>query len=114
MRVIPGYIEENSPPGERAVFSSLQNSARSGAAIHSLDLAPYNNNRRTEIDFVIFIPEHGILCVEVKSQKNIYFDGERWQPHSITGSPFKQAMNARYAFYRRLKDRFQGRFNHIP
>lgn len=114
MRIIPAYIEENSPPGEVLVFSSLQNTNRNWVAIHSLDLSPYNNNRRTEVDFVIFIPEHGILCVEVKSQKDIYFDGERWQPDSIKYSPFKQAMNARFAFHRRLKDGFHGRFNHIP
>jgi hypothetical protein len=114
MKIIPGYIEENAPLGERLVFSSLQNSTTEWIALHSLDLAPFNNNRRTEIDFVVLMPQHGILCVEVKTQKNIYFDGSRWQPESIKGSPFKQALDARYAFRRRLEFHFKGRYNHVP
>ena len=113
MKMIPSYIEENSPPGERVVFSRLQNETRGWSVIHSLDLAPYNNNRRTEIDFVILIPEYGILCVEVKSQKNIFFDGSRWMPKSIKSSPFKQALDGRYSFRRRLIDRFP-KYRHIP
>ena len=70
--------------------------------LHSLDLSPWNRGLRTEIDFVIIVPDQGILCVEVKSQESITFDGERWQPASITRSPFKQAADGRYTFYRRL------------
>lgn len=112
--MIPDYIEEGSPPGEVMVFSKLQNSSKNWVAIHSLDLAPYNRNKRTEIDFVIIIPRYGILCVEVKSQKNIYFDGQCWQPRSIKRSPFKQALDARCAFYRRLKERMGGIYKNIP
>lgn len=114
MKLIPDYIEENTPPGERLVFSSLQNSTTGWVALHSLDLAPSNNNRRTEIDFVVLMPEHGILCVEVKSQKDIYFDGSRWQPESIKRSPFKQALDARFAFHRRLELHVGGKYKHVP
>ena len=112
--MIPDYIEENSPPGERMVFSRLQNSSKNWVAIHSLDLAPYNNNRRTELDFVVIIPKYGILCIEVKSHENIHFDGRRWQPNSIKRSPFKQSLDARYALYRRLKDRMGRTYGDIP
>jgi len=114
MRIIPSFIEDNSPPGERVVFASLQNSRKNWIAIHSLDLAPYNRNRRTEIDFVLVMPEYGVFCIEVKSQKDIFFDGERWQPKSIKGSPFKQALDARYAFRRRLMDRSKSKYGRIP
>jgi hypothetical protein len=59
--------------------------------------------RRTEIDFLVIVPDAGILCVEVKSHSDIYFDGECWHPLSIKRSPFKQALDARYAFLRRVK-----------
>lgn len=114
MRMIPSFIDDDSPPGERTTFSLLQNSTRNWVAIHSLDLSPDNFNRRTEIDFVLLIPERGIFCIEVKSQRNIYFDGSVWQPESIRKSPFKQALDGRYAFYRCLEKKLRGRFKHVP
>lgn len=106
MRMIPAYIDDLSPPGEKTVFSRLQSVSKDWVVIHSLDLAPYNDNKRTEIDFVIVVPDRGVLCVEVKSHRDIFFNGERWHPDSIKRSPFSQAMDARYAFRRRLVDRF--------
>ncbi len=114
MRIIPSYIEDKSPPGERLVFSGLQNSTKNWIAIHSLDLAPYNKNRRTEIDFVLIMPEHGIFCIEVKSQKKIFFDSVRWHPESIKNSPFKQALDARFAFRRRLIDKMKSKYKNFP
>lgn len=114
MRLIPSFIEDNSPPGERLLFSAFERSEKEWIVLHSLDLAPYNNNRRTEIDFIIIMPEKGIVCIEVKSQKDIAFVGDKWQPPSIKRSPFKQAMDARYALHRRLKDKFGERLAHIP
>lgn len=114
MNLIPAYIDDSSPPGEKVLFSSFECFEKEWTVIHSLDLAPYNKNRRTEIDFVVIIPEAGILCIEVKSQNSIFFDGNRWQPDSIKRSPFKQALDARYAFRRRLVDYFGVRFAHVP
>ena len=114
MRMIPGFIDDDTPPGERMVFASLQNSDNNGVAIHSLDLAPYNRSRRTEIDFLVIIPAYGILCIEVKSQRDIKFDGDRWYPETIKKSPFKQALDARYAFYRSLKRFLPQAYHEIP
>lgn len=113
MRMIPSFIDESAPLGEVAVFRKLESSRYDWVAIHSLDLAPYNSNRRTEIDFVILIPDCGILCVEVKSHREIGFDGSRWFPDSITKSPFRQAQDARFALRRRLVDRLSA-FAHVP
>jgi hypothetical protein len=101
-RMIPAYIDEDAPPGERAVFAYLAAGPADWVAIHSLDLSPFNRGRRTEVDFVVIVPDTGILCIEVKSQLSISFDGERWLPPEIKKSPFKQAADARYVFYRRL------------
>jgi len=81
--------------------------------LHSLDLAPWNRGLRTEIDFVVIVPDVGILCIEVKSHSEISFDGARWTPATITRSPFKQVADARYMFARRLGDVLR-EFRHVP
>ena len=53
------------------------------------------------------------LCIEVKSQENLSFDGYRWRPETITRSPFKQAIDGRYAFHRRLAE-LAPQFRHLP
>lgn len=102
MRMIPEFIDDSYPPGEVALFRKLENAQYDWTVIHSLDLAPSNYNRRTELDFVIVIPDTGILCVEVKSHTEIGFDGYSWYPESIKKSPFRQAQDARFSLRRRL------------
>jgi hypothetical protein len=101
------------PLGERAVFNMLAAGPENWVALHSLDLAPWNRGLRTEIDFVVMVPEAGILCIEVKSQDSIRFEDGRWTPPNIKRSPFKQASDGRYTFCRRLRD-LAPRFKHIP
>ncbi|AZD79037.1 nuclease-related domain-containing DEAD/DEAH box helicase [Pseudomonas chlororaphis] len=113
MRMIPGFIDESAPPGEVELYRKLESAQCSWIVIHSLDLAPSNHSRRTELDFVILIPDVGILCVEVKSHREIGFDGSRWYPESITKSPFRQAQDARFALRRRLVERL-ATFSQVP
>lgn len=113
MRMIPGFIDETSPPGEIDLYRKLESARCNWTVIHSLDLAPSNHNRRTELDFVIVIPDVGILCIEVKSHREIGFDGDHWYPESITKSPFRQAEDARYALRRRLVERL-AIFSQVP
>ncbi len=102
--LIPAFFDDQTPPGERDVFNMLADGPEDWVVLHSLDLAPWNRNLRTEIDFVIVVPDTGILCVEVKSHTNISYDGERWFPAEIRRSPFKQSADGRFTFYRRLRD----------
>lgn len=102
-RMRPNFIEDGSPPGEKVIFHRLQAVEGDWTVIHSLDVAPSNNNKRTEIDFLVIIPDLGLLCVEVKSHVRITFDGERWHPDSIKRSPFRQAEDAKHALIRRFK-----------
>jgi Nuclease-related domain/UvrD-like helicase C-terminal domain/Uncharacterized conserved protein (DUF2075) len=101
-RLIPSFMDDATPPGERDVFNLIASGPDDWVALHSLDLAPWNRQLRTEIDFVVLIPDVGILCLEVKSHEDIRFDGARWFPDSIKRSPFKQACDGRYALQRRL------------
>lgn len=95
-------MDDHTPPGERDVFNMIAFGPDDWVVIHSLDLAPWNRGLRTEMDFLVSIPDTGMLCIEVKSHENITFDGDRWYPESISRSPFKQASDCRHTFYRRL------------
>lgn len=112
-RLIPAFTDDRTPPGERDVFNLLVAGPDGWVAFHSLDLAPSNRGLRTEIDFVIVVPDTGILCAEVKSHETITFDGERWHPPTISRSPFKQASDGRHAFFRRLAD-LAPQLRHVP
>ncbi len=101
-RLIPSFTDDHTPPGEREVFNLIAGGPDDWVVLHSLDLAPWNRGLRTEIDFLVIVPDVGILCVEVKSHENLSFDGERWYPATISRSPFKQASDGRYTFHRRL------------
>jgi len=112
-RMIPSFVDEHAPPGERDVFNMLAAAPADWVVLHSLDLAPWNRGLRTEVDFVLIVPDTGVLCIEVKSQLDISFDGERWHPPEIKRSPFKQATDARFTFYRRIRE-LAPRYSSVP
>jgi len=112
-RLIPSFMDDLTPPGERDVFNMLAAGPDEWVALHSLDLAPWNRGLRTEIDFVVIVPDTGILCIEVKSHENIAFEDDRWYPPQIKRSPFKQASDGRHTFYRRLRE-LAPQFKNIP
>ena len=103
-KMIPSFFTDKTPPGEREVFNMLASGPDNWIAIHSLDLAPWNRGVRTEIDFIVIIPDTGVLCLEIKSQEAIDFDGYKWHPDSIKQSPFSQAIDARFTLYRGLRE----------
>ncbi|MEQ1573885.1 MAG: NERD domain-containing protein [Vicinamibacterales bacterium] len=112
-RLIPSVTDDHTSPGERAVFNLLAAGPDDWVALHSLDLAPWNRGLRTEIDFVVIVPDTGLLCVEVKSHETIAFKDDRWHPAEIRRSPFKQAADARHTLFRRLRD-VAPQFRHVP
>jgi hypothetical protein len=95
-------MDDRTPAGERDVFTMLAAGPETWVVLHSLDLAPWNRGLRTEIDFVVIVPDAGILCIEVKSHSSITFIGDRWFPETISRSPFKQASDGRHTLRRRL------------
>ena len=106
-------MDERTPTGERDVFNLLASGPDDWLVLHSLDLAPWNRGLRTEIDFLVIVPDAGILCMEIKSHENIGFDGFRWFPETINRSPFKQASDGRHAFHRQLVE-LAPQFRRIP
>lgn len=112
-RLIPSFMDDHTPSGERDVFNMLAAGPDDWVALHSLDLAPWNRGLRTEIDFLAIVPDTGILCIEVKSQDSISFENDKWSPPEIKRSPFKQAADGRHTFYRRLRE-LEPQFRHVP
>jgi hypothetical protein len=112
-RLIPSFLDDRTPPGERDVFNMLAAGPDDWVALHSLDLAPWNHGLRTEIDFVVIVPDMGLLCVEVKSHEAISFENDQWNPPEIRRSPFKQASDGRHTLYRRLRE-LAPQFRSVP
>ncbi len=112
-RLIPSFFDDRTPPGERDVFNMLAAGPDDWVALHSLDLAPSNRGLRTEIDFVVIVPDTGVLCLEIKSHDAISFEDGQWYPPEIKRSPFKQASDGRHTFYRRLRE-LAPQFHHVP
>jgi len=90
-------------PGELEIFRRLSGDplANDWIVLHSVNLAHHMSQVEGEIDFVVIIPWRGVLCVEVKSHKNIYRDRDgMWylgdeKPESR--GPFRQASAAMHS-----------------
>lgn len=68
----------------------------------------YRYTREGEADFVIYDPENGILCVEVKGGGISYKSGQWWQKDNknervLNTNPWSQAKNASHFIRRLLK-----------
>lgn len=103
-RMIPAYIDEDAPPGEKDVWHMLAGGPADWTVLHALDLAPWRRNTRTELDFVVIVPDVGLLCIEVKSHERIEYREDGWFPRTLGKGPFKQCQDAVKSLHRRLKE----------
>lgn len=101
-RLLPSVCSPESPPGERRIFEALHDDpgAQGWVVLHSLDLVRHVAKVQGEADFVIIIPEHGVVVLEVKSHKMVKRDERGWwlgnDPVDARG-PFKQASQAMHS-----------------
>ena len=102
-RMMPPYCPTSAPPGERALFEALATGPATGdwIVLHSLCIASHVRQVQGEADFVVIVPGHGIVVVEVKSHLSVdrLADG-RWKlgSHPPTSrSPFQQASDAMHS-----------------
>lgn len=106
-RLIPSSCPISAPPGEQLVFRRLRDDPDTGSwiVLHSLDLAKHLRNVAGEADFVLIVPGHGVLVVEVKSHRNVVVDDSGWRlgndPVDLRG-PFKQASEAMHSIRKYL------------
>ena len=111
-RVLPSHPGAKSPPGEIDLHRYFKSAAmpKEWTALHSLDLKETKSERQCEIDFVVFIPERGIMCIEVKSTLTVERNDEgMWKfgkQKRTPKSPFSQAEDGQKTLQRRLKKQF--------
>ena len=92
-----------SPPGEIDLFSALAHADGTDGwvAFQGLELANHVSKPMGEADFIVFVPNSGILVIEVKSHNSVARDASgTWRlgrDAPTTRSPFKQATDAQFS-----------------
>ncbi|MDR6220963.1 NERD domain-containing protein [Deinococcus soli (ex Cha et al. 2016)] len=110
MKLIPISLPPQTVSlGEKEIFLRFQADRRhpDWVVLHSLDLAEHVRLQRSEADFVVLIPGHGIVVVEVKGHALVRRDAHtgQWclgQDPPRSRSPFRQASDAMFAVRERL------------
>ena len=108
-RMIPPQMDVvGVSTAERRVFRLLESDpgTRDWMVLHSLGLARRESGPYGEIDFVAIVPDHGIICIEVKGGRVTCQDGI-WRTVNRHGkraelkkSPFLQAREGMFALRR--------------
>lgn len=89
-------------PGEIELFYKIKNDVltKDWIVLHSLDIANHIRQRTGEADFLIIIPQKGVVCLEIKAAKSIRREHGQWfigsKPPESRG-PFKQASSNMYS-----------------
>lgn len=103
--MIPPYIPETcKSDGEKAVFIGFRDAPHTNDwyVLHSLGIAKHATRISGEIDFVVIIPQEGILCIEVKAgsvrrENGIWEYGSDPFAKKSTVGPFIQASEAMHS-----------------
>ena len=111
--MIPNNIVniEKCSPGEIDLFEKLKNDnniTRDWYVLHSLRNASEPKKFDGEMDFLVIIPDKGIICIEVKASRVISRIGGTWDFGSYYKSepPFEQVKKSMWHVEQRLKKEF--------
>ena len=69
-KLIPSHITSRcKSPGEIYIFNEFKKNenTKGWIVLHSLNVAKHSKRFAGELDFVVIVPNEGILCIEVKS-----------------------------------------------
>lgn len=114
IRMIPPIVHPGAPGSERRVFDAIRTGkgTERWTVLHSLGIANSWGAGYGEIDFVIMIPDLGIVCVEVKGGGVRVANGI-WTTRNASGeteelkrSPFAQVQDNMWKLWRILRSRF--------
>ncbi len=95
--MMPPYCPNNAPPGERTLFNALSTTPKTNGwiVLHSLAIASHVRHVEGEADFVVIVPDHGVVVIEVKSHSSVErLEDGRWKLGNqapTARSPFQQA-----------------------
>lgn len=109
--MIPNFWDDDDPDSERTIFDFLREDANADGwvILHSIRPNVSGRRRRREIDFLVLIPDLGVLCLEVKGGGFEVEDGV-WRrpnfPEERTESPINQAESAMYQLKNELDNVF--------
>ncbi|WP_408924558.1 nuclease-related domain-containing protein [Corynebacterium tuberculostearicum] len=101
--LIPNLLPESSkaPRGERELFEVFRKAegADGWTVLHSYRLARHKSKVEGEIDFVLVIPQSGIVCIEVKSHERVTRKNGQWLNSRglPMQDPFSQVSEAMYS-----------------
>jgi hypothetical protein len=118
-RMIPAAAPSDAPASERRVFEKLKSApgADEWTVFHSIALSSAHTGQFGEIDFLVLIPRHGMICIEVKGGGVAVRNGN-WTTTNAQGvtstlkrSPFAQAKEGMWKLRQTLEARF-GRNSH--
>lgn len=108
---MPPYCPSDAPPGERTLFEALAaaENTEGWIVLHSLAIASHIKQVQGEADFLVLVPELGMVAIEVKSHLSVrrLADG-RWQlgkQPPTTRSPFVQSSEALHSIRQYLIDK---------
>lgn len=108
-RMIPPVLDlQNTPsPGERQLFQLLQSApgTEDWTVLHSQRLARVPKKAQGEADFVVLVPNRGILVLEVKAHKKIARENGVWlfgEPGVEGQDPFDQVSKAMHSIRQTL------------
>jgi len=107
-RMWPNEIHPETVSGEKSVFERLKNdrACEDWIVLHSYHLTTLERKREGEADFIVFIPNRGVVVIEVKSHNKISFKESQWlygNQEKPDQDPFKQAQDNMYGVRNILK-----------
>ena len=102
-RMIPPIMPPETPSlGEKEVFRRLKDDphTENWMVLHSLDTAQHVRQIFGEVDFVIIVPQKGVLCLEIKGTTHLRREYGVWYYGNSAPDakgPFKQASQAMHS-----------------
>jgi DNA polymerase III delta prime subunit len=109
--MIPPHIAARAPQGEQFLFRKLRDdpATKDWVVFHSFDIRRHISRAEGEADLIVAVPEHGILCIEVKGCGVTRQDGlwtYHYDPPKTTPiGPFRQASDAAHSVRKHVSAR---------
>ena len=106
-RMIPTFPVTTGSPGEPEIFVRLRDDpgTQTWTVLHSVDIAKHRSQVSGEADFIILVPNKGVVFAEVKACKSLRREQGVWFLGGAPGDsrgPFKQAAEAMHSLREKI------------